>query len=248
MKRIAVLSDIHGNIEALHAVVNDTRFQNADCVVNLGDLVSGPLWPKETLDYLRQQDWIHIAGNHERELVTKNPEDLIPSDSYAQESLGDDDLDWLRLLPSRVELDDDILLFHGCPLIDTTYLLETIENKRVRLATNNEINKKLDSKKFPLMLCGHSHVPRIISLSGKYLIVNPGSVGVQTFDDTNGGLHVVENGSPHARYALIEHQGGDWRVECIAIPYDHRKAAQQARKNGRRDWEIALLTGYADYG
>ena len=56
MQKIAILSDIHGNIPALEKVVDDINARRVDCVFNLGDHVSGPLWPKETIQYLMKQD------------------------------------------------------------------------------------------------------------------------------------------------------------------------------------------------
>lgn len=87
--RIAVLSAIHGNMPALEAVVADLEKRPADRVVNLGDHLSGPLWPRETAEYLMQQDWIHIAGNHDRNLTNLNPVDMIPPDRYVYQQLDE---------------------------------------------------------------------------------------------------------------------------------------------------------------
>ena len=70
MTRIAVLSDIHGNLPALTAVLDDVARHAPDLVLNLGDHASGPLWPRETLELLRRQTWVQIAGNHDRTLST----------------------------------------------------------------------------------------------------------------------------------------------------------------------------------
>lgn len=64
--RIAVVSDIHGNLDALEAVMADLRGRAIDRVVNLGDSLAGPLLPKETAQFfMARQDWIHLAGNHD---------------------------------------------------------------------------------------------------------------------------------------------------------------------------------------
>ena len=57
---------------------------------------------------------------------------------------------------------------------------------------------------------------------------------------------MVETGSPHARYAILEKRNGAWQVELIALEYDHPHAADQARQNGRPEWEIALRTGFIE--
>jgi predicted phosphodiesterase len=70
MSRIAILSDIHGNLPALEAVIADAEAQGCTGFANLGDSLSGPLWPVETADLLMAQGWPTIAGNHERQLLT----------------------------------------------------------------------------------------------------------------------------------------------------------------------------------
>ena len=68
--RIALVSDIHGNLPALEAVAADIKRRGADIVVNIGDSLSGPLLPLETAQFLMAQDWVHLAGNHERQILT----------------------------------------------------------------------------------------------------------------------------------------------------------------------------------
>lgn len=65
--RIALVSDIHGNLAALEAVAADFKRRGVDAVANLGDSLSGPLLPLETAQFLMAQDWTHLAGNHERQ-------------------------------------------------------------------------------------------------------------------------------------------------------------------------------------
>lgn len=244
MKKIAVISDIHGNIVALEAVVQDIQRRNVEAVINLGDHVSGPLWPQETLEYLKRQDWMHILGNHDRQLFEQHPTLHSQSDRHAYQSLTHDDLDWFRTLSFQLELQPEIVTFHGSPLNDTIYLLETIEHGRTRLATLREIKERLGSSPGSLMLCGHSHLPRVVEMPDNQLFVNPGSVGLPAYDDVQPEPHVMETGSPHARYALVEQIEESWRVELIAISYDFHVAAEQARKHGRPDWEQGLQTGY----
>lgn len=249
MSPLALLSDIHGNLLALECVVADLHRRGVQRVFNLGDHLSGPLWPKETAQFLMAQDWIQILGNHDRQLVSQNPAQHSPSDRYAFEQLNEPELNWLRSLPSSLEVENEFwepafLLFHGSPSSDTIYFLETVEHGRARLATQAEIKERLGKTPRRIMLCGHTHIPRVVELPEQILIVNPGSVGLPAYDDVLPEYHVVETGSPHARYALLEKRDGSWLVELIALEYDHHRAAEQARLNGRPDWEIALRTGF----
>jgi putative phosphoesterase len=244
MKKIAIVSDIHGNIVALEKVVADIQSRQVDCVINLGDHISGPLYPKETLQFLMKQDWIHILGNHDRQLINQNPLQHVPSDQYAFRCLNDSDLSWFRTLPASTVIKNQFFLFHGIPSNDTAYLMETVENGRARLATQAEIAQRLDGAISQVMLCGHTHIPRIVTTPQNILIINPGSVGLPAFDDNIPEYHVMETGSNHARYAILEHKNGNWQAELIAITYDYQRVAKQAKKNGRPDWEYGIQTGF----
>ncbi len=74
--------------------------------------------------------------------------------------------------------------------------------------------------------------------------MNPGSVGQPAYADDAPYPHVVEIGSPDARYAIAEKRDGHWQAILIAVPYAFRVMAALAKSRGRLDWECALLTGY----
>ena len=243
MRKIAVISDIHGNLPALEAVIADIKSRQIDRIFNLGDHISGPLYPKETIQYLTKQDWVHIRGNHDRQLIEQSPRHHGASDKYAFSFLGHTDLEWLKALPANLPIENEFFLFHGTPHSDTTYLLETVAQGKVRLATSTEMDQRLKGVTSRIMLCGHTHIPRIIEIHPKILIINPGSVGLPAYEDITPEYHMMETGSNHARYAVIEHINGNWQEELLDIPYDHQKAADRARKNGRPDWEFAIRTG-----
>jgi hypothetical protein len=96
-----------------------------------------------------------------------------------------------------------------------------------------------------LILCGHTHVPRVMRLPDGRLVVNPGSVGLQAYTADEPHPHQVENGSPHARYAVVERTAAGWQVSLRSVPYDHEAAARRADEQHRPDWARALRTGYA---
>ena len=241
-KKIAVISDIHGNIVALEAVVADIKRKKIDQVINLGDHISGPLWPKETIKFLMQQNWVHIAGNHDKNLVNKRTDELGPSDGYAIQFINDDEKKWLKSLPESFEF-YGMFLFHGTPANNNTYLLETVENGRARLSTQQEIIRRLGEVKSKEILCGHSHIPRIVEIP-RSIIINPGSVGLQAYDDEKPEHHIMETGSPHARYAIIEYKKKIQNVNMISVLYDYNIASRQALNNNRPDWAKGLQAGY----
>jgi putative phosphoesterase len=236
--RIAVVSDIHGNLAALEAVVADFRHRGIDQIVNLGDSLAGPLLPRETAQFLMAQDWIHIAGNHERQML-KLQDNSNASDTYARSQLGPAELDWLTSLPVTATIDGQVLLCHGTPTSDVTSLLEVGD----RAASRSEIETRLGEVEAAVILCGHTHVARSVRF-GSRLIVNPGSVGLPAFFDDHPFPHAIESGSPDARYAIVEQTGDTWTAALMMVPYANRQMMELARLRGRIDWVRALSTGY----
>ena len=240
----AVIADVHGNLPALEAVTADIARRGIDVVVNLGDHASGPLWPHETVAFLMQQPWMQIAGNCDRQIVQQAPAEHGASDRFAFERLSGAQRAWMSERPATARVRDEILAFHGTPTDDASYLLESVVDGGLRVARSAEIEQRLTVAHAALMLCGHSHIPRVVR-HGDTLIVNPGSVGLPAYTHDRPEPHVVETASPDARYAVLERGERGWRAQLIAVPYDHRAAADRARDNDRPDWECALRSGYA---
>jgi predicted phosphodiesterase len=247
--RLAVVSDIHGNLPALEAVLAEIRREHVDRVVNLGDIVSGPLWPRETAALLRGLAWPTIRGNHERQLLALPADRMGPADAFARARLAEEDLHWLASLPATLDLGDGLWCCHGTPASDLQYFLETVTPDQgrdgspgVRAATAAEVADRLGAVTAPLVLCGHTHMPRAAQCGGT-LVVNPGSVGLPAFDDDHPHAHRMETGSPHARWALVERAEAGWQVQQRLTAYDWEIAAQRAEAAGRGDWADALRTG-----
>jgi predicted phosphodiesterase len=241
MTRWAVVSDIHGNLPALEAVVADAG--TVDGWLNLGDILSGPLWPRETAAFLMARDWPTIAGNHERQVLTFDRRRMGASDAFAADAITADQRVWLAALPAEMTPAPGLHCVHGMPGNDLQYLMETVAPEGLRAATDAELAERSAGVDAALLLCGHSHVPRLAAL-GALQIANPGSVGLQAYDDTHPHPHIVETGSPRARYAIVERSGEGWRVTLRAVDYDFEPAAARAEANGRGDWADALRSGH----
>jgi putative phosphoesterase len=241
--RIAVISDIHGNLDALSAVLADIGTRDCDSVVNLGDILSGPLQPAETADLLMALALPTIRGNHERQLLEMSPAAMGASDAYAHARLRQDQREWLAQLPASLVLDGDILLCHGTPANDLEYFLEQVDAGGVRAATPTEVKAKAGDADYTVILCGHTHVPRAMRLGDGRLIVNPGSVGLPAYHAEHPFPHDIQNNSPKARYAVLDNTEGQWNAELIAVDYDHEAAARLALEHGSPEWAYALRTG-----
>jgi putative phosphoesterase len=245
--RIAVVADIHGNVRALRAVMDDLKQVAPDTVVNLGDCVSGPLEAAETADVLISLAWTTIRGNHDRWLLEKSADQMGSSDKAAAAELKNHHSAWLSTLDATAEV-ENLLLCHGTPDSDTTYLNETVEpGGRVRLATQAEIKRRLDGTSARVILCGHSHMARVVGLDDDRLIVNPGSIGLPAYIDPAPIKHSMEMGAPHARYAVLERKkaADPWQVSFRIVAYDWNAAAERAAAKGREDWARWIRTGYA---
>lgn len=239
MTRYAILSDIHGNLPALEAVVADAEARSCDIFVNLGDTLSGPLWPVETADYLMARDWPTIAGNHERQVLTLGLDRMGDSDLFARKRLNIEQMVWIGNQPATLNLTDDIFLCHGIPRSDLIHFLFSVDMSGIHDATEAEIAERAGARTETLILCGHSHIPGERRLEDRRRVVNPGSVGLQAFYDEHPVPYTVENGDPRARYAIVEGSNVTFRQ----VDYDHKRAAMKAEREGRPDWGIGLRLG-----
>jgi putative phosphoesterase len=242
--RLAIVSDIHGNLPALEAVTRDFGLRGVDGVINLGDSLSGPLRPLETAQFLMARDWVHLAGNHERQVLTGGPGRWNRSDEFTYAQLTENELAWMASLKSCQPFNRDVLLCHGTPESDSEYFLETVQGGQIRAATSGEVEARLGDAEASLILCGHTHVPRAVRTRRGQLIVNPGSVGLPAYDSDWPEPHLVETGSPDARYAVVEQRGKTWVSSLLTVPYDHAAMSVLAKSRGRDDWAYALSSGY----
>jgi putative phosphoesterase len=242
--KIAVLSDIHGNRWALEAVLSDIKQRGIHKIINLGDSLYGPLDPYKTFKLLIENNIISVQGNEDR-LIIETSEEQRKNDTltYVKENLNSEAFIWLKNLKKISMIVDEFYICHGTPERDDEYLVEKINEQGVFLESTSSLMERLSSIEQRLILCGHSHIPRITYLTNQKLIINPGSVGLPAYYDDIPFPHVMETGSPHARFSIIFTKSDSWWIENIAVPYDWKTAAAIALKNGRPDWAKYLRNG-----
>jgi len=244
MDRYAVLADIHGNIWALDAVMQDIHRRGIESIINLGDAFYGPLEPGATAEVLISSAFISVCGNQDRTLLEAQNAAISPTLAFVLKELPSNTLDWLAGLPANLVV-DDLFLCHGTPDADNVYLLEQMALMGNPLSPDAVIMEKIGTVTQQVILCGHSHLPRVVCVDQKFLIVNPGSVGLPAYNDELPVPHSMQTGSPYAHYAVITRLATGWQVEQVVLPYAWEKAARAAHNNGRQDWAAWLASGRA---
>ena len=243
--RFAAIADIHGNRPALEAVLADIGNMQIATVVNLGDHVGGPLEAARTADLLIERGFPSVRGNHDRMVLERAAADLGLSDTAARAQLTPRHLKWLGSLPATLVFRDEIFLCHATPASDETYWLEHVTTDGiVRMSSHAEVEAAAKGCDYPLMLCGHTHIPRVVRLRDGRMIVNPGSVGLPAYDHDDPVPHVMQTGTPDASYAILEKEAAGWTVAFRQVRYDNSGMAEMARRGGRLEWARALETGW----
>ena len=123
--KLAVLSDIHSNVFALESVIADAQTRSVSEIVNLGDILYGPIAPKATYEMLMKHDFITISGNQDRQIYESTTQEILsnPTLQFILDDLGSEPINWMKSLPFDHQLNDDIYLCHGTPESDLIYLL-----------------------------------------------------------------------------------------------------------------------------
>ena len=211
--RYALISDIHSNLFALKAVLEDLDEQGVDLLVCAGDLVGYGPNPNEVVQEIRRRDVIAISGNHERALVEMNPEGMNPLAATAiwwtAKQIGQDELGFLTSLRPRANLNLGGIptrLFHGSPRHDDEYIYEVDASAEL-----------LELGRCELLISGHTHVPYAVVLQ-EGALVNPGAVGQP------------RDGDPRASYMVYDEHEGSFDIR--RIEYDARAASDAIMKAG----------------
>lgn len=195
--RIAVVSDIHGNLTALEAVLADLRITSPDLVLHGGDLAEAGARPAEVVDRIRDAGWQGVAGNGEEALSMPETLEEFASQSSAPPSLwtvvremlaatrallGDERIAWLRALP-RVQIQAPIALVHASP--ESPWRDSDLESVYAQLGQ-------------PIAVYGHIHRSFIRHGSG-ITIANSGSVSLSYDGDTRAAYFLLDGSVPSIR-------------------------------------------------
>ena len=170
--RIALIADVHSNLQAIEAVLAEIRKERVQIILNAGDLVGYGPRPNEVIEVLRQADIISIRGNHDNAVLSGqygwfNPYAAAAA-RWTAKSLSASSADYLRQLEQqRVERIEGktIGLFHGSPCDPNEYVMDESRAKEI-----------LEMGDIDVVVCGHTHWPMEVRV-GEKVFVNPGAVG-----------------------------------------------------------------------
>lgn len=244
MKTYAIISDVHGNLLALNAVLADIRSRGIETIINLGDHFFGALDPEGVFQVLKQNPMTCITGNTDREILQSVDNGFEKKGmDFVRKNLSDEAIAWLRTLPNITYVDDIFLVCHGTPWSDDEYLLEKVTQHGVFVYNDEELLDKIIAVKERIVLCGHSHVNRVIYLSNNQVVLNPGSVGLPAYLGNGEHRFSMESNSPHAKYAIVHTDGFTVNIEQVLVGYDWNQASEMAKANGNPDAARFLLYG-----
>jgi putative phosphoesterase len=218
--RIAVLSDIHGNLLALDACLVDLEAQGgADSVAVAGDLcLDGPK-PKKVLQRLEEIGAACIAGNKDRLLFDEPANAKLSSVELAQiawtrRELGERWISWLRDLPFALRIGDDdnqLLVVHANPHNEEDHIWPD--------ADDATLERLIGDERASVIAFGHLHLPYVRGWRGK-LLVNVASAGLP------------KDGDSRACYAILTARDGGWEVKHRRVAFDVKKVATQISSSG----------------
>lgn len=224
--KIAIISDIHGNIDALNSVLADIQTENCSKIFCLGDVVMAGPEPSETIkkinELMQSKDFYIIQGNTDKMLSVFSFDtynailktNTVMGSAYLADSkqLTQEEKDFLANLPAQQEIElfgIKILLVHGSPRKNN-------ENIYPNLAIE-EVEKMLEGTNADIIFCGHTHMPCGYQTNTNQTVVNVGSIG-RPFSETPDSCYAVMD---------IDEANLTYKVKHKFVKYDVNSAAKK---------------------
>ncbi len=243
MRRIALISDLHGNAVALREVLRSIEERGADQIVCLGDVATLGVAPGEVIDTLQRLGCRCIMGNHDDYLLDPGRVDshtsspmILEAIEWCRQQLSSDQIEFVRSFEPAIELPlvghHRLQLFHGSPSSNLVDLLADTPAET--------FDGQLGPDRALVMAGGHTHIQMLRQHRGT-LVVNPGSVGAPFREIPSVGRPTILD---HAEYASIEVDGGDVAVILHRVALD-RRALAKAALDSANPMSFELADAYA---
>ncbi|TSA84654.1 metallophosphoesterase family protein [Deinococcus detaillensis] len=218
--RLAIFSDIHGNLPALEALLADLRTQAPDLLLCLGDVAMTGPFPNECLQAVAALGCGVVMGNADQALLEALPafvprglpdeQEIYDLDAWSHAAVGDKEREWVRAYQPTLRPAPELLAFHGSPESNTEVLDAGTPQERLA-------QLRAEYGDAPLWIGGHTHRPLLRSLDG-WTLLNPGSVGMP-FELRNG--HYVN--LARADYLILDLVAGVFQPQFRQVPYAARR-------------------------
>jgi predicted phosphodiesterase len=231
--RFALISDIHGNLPALEAVLEEIEREDIDEILCLGDVAVGPQ-PGETLERVRELgcpvvlgNWdayfIHGFPNHQNEIGRQ----LVEMGEWWADQLSAEQRAYIDTFVDELTR-PGLVAFHGSPRSYEDFIYATTPDP--------ELSEMLDGMRAPMMAGGHTHFAMVRNFDGA-LVVNPGSVGLP-FAKQEAVMRI----SPWAEYAIVNAEKGRLSVDLRRTDFDVESLLGLIRESGmpHADWWAGL--------
>lgn len=221
--KIAIISDIHSNIVALDAVLEDISTQEVDHIFATGDLVGYLPFPNEVVNRMREYNVLSVKGNHDNAIVIRSKEvegletltlkekQASASGIYTTRTISGENRVFLKNLPDYISLSFlgvKLKLVHGSPNSISEYLYEDSE-------ALEELSNSMDED---ILVFGHTHVPFHKEVNGKHFM-NAGSVGKP------------KHGNSNASYIIIHIAEEEVSMEFVEVSYDVESVTRVIKDN-----------------
>ena len=212
--RVAIFSDIHGNLVGLDACIADLQAQGgADAIIAAGDLCADGPKPKKVLQRLQEIGATCLRGNTDRYLSDPSGESFSGTEAaqleWTRREIGEKYVSFLAELPFALRLGDDdnqLLVVHANPTTDHEHLWPD--------ASDETLERLIGDERAAVIAFGHLHLPYTRMWRGK-LLVNVASAGLP------------KDGDARATYAILTEESGGWSVKHRRVDFDVKRVATQ---------------------
>jgi len=239
--RIAIVSDIHGNLTALEAVLADLRGQKPDLVLHGGDLAFGGCNPAEVIDCMAQNSWAGVVGNTDEMLWTAEARPALEASAPKLQPLfrllfetfapatraliGESRLEWLRGLPAEFR-HEDLVLLHASP--------GNLWRAPMDTAAAAELESTYKNLNAAIVVYCHIHRPFVrtvgVTTAGAMTVCNCGSVGAPYDGDPRASYLMIDDGQPAIR--RVEYDVEKEAGRLLASDYPYRRWLAEIRRRG----------------
>ncbi len=230
--KIAVISDIHGNYEALKSVIKDIEKFKIKKIICLGDLVGYGPEPEGVIKFIRKNKIPSVMGNHELAIFDNKELDCLNEDAYnsillTRKLLSKESIDYIKKLPIKL-IENNILFIHGCP--------PNSVSRYIFLLSDEELVRIFKSLKQKIVFVGNTHEIKLYSYNGKKITKKYFHEGKESLDKAQ--KHIINAGSigqprdenNNAKYIIFDDK--EFSIDVRFVPYNIKTTVDLIKKRG----------------